>query len=67
MISVLINGETHEVPEGVDLAHLLELFSMPRQRVAVELNQTVVPRTDWQQVTLNDGDRIEVVHFVGGG
>ena len=67
MISVLINGETREVPEGVDLDHLLELFSLPRQRVAVELNKNVVRRAHWPEVRVKDGDKIEVVHFVGGG
>jgi thiamine biosynthesis protein ThiS len=67
MISVLINGEMREVPEGVDLGSLLELFSLPQQRVAVELNKTVVRRADWPQIAISDGDRLEVVHFVGGG
>ena len=66
-MSVLINGEMREVPEGVDLSRLLELFSLPQQRVAVELNRVVVRRREWPRVTINDGDRIEVVHFVGGG
>ena len=67
MISVVINGETREVPEGVKLDHLLELFSLPGQRVAIELNRAVIRRVDWPLVALNDGDKIEVVHFVGGG
>ena len=66
-MSVLINGEMREVPEGVDLSRLLELLSLPQQRVAVELNRVVVRRREWPRVTINDGDRIEVVHFVGGG
>jgi thiamine biosynthesis protein ThiS len=67
VISVTINGEKREVPEGVHLDHLLELFSLPRQRVAVELNHNVVRRVDWPATLIGDGDRIEVVHFVGGG
>ena len=67
MISVVINGETHEVPEGVRLDHLLELFSLPAKRVAVEVNKTVVRRADWPVIEVSQGDRIEVVHFVGGG
>jgi len=64
---VVINGETREVPEGVRLDHLLELFSLPAKRVAVEVNKTVVRKTDWPVIEVSDGDRIEVVHFVGGG
>ena len=64
---MVINGETREVPEGVRLDHLLELLSLPAKRVAVEVNKTVVRKVDWPVIKVSDGDRIEVVHFVGGG
>ena len=64
---MVINGEAREVPEGVRLDHLLELFSLPAKRVAVEVNKTVVRKVDWPVIKVSDGDRIEVVHFVGGG
>ena len=67
MISVVINGETREVPEGVMLDQLPELFSLPMQRIAIEVNKTVIRRADWPCIAINDGDKIEVVHFVGGG
>ena len=53
--------------EEVDLDRLLELFSLPSQRVAVELNREVVRKKDWAQTTVKDADNVEVVHFVGGG
>lgn len=67
MISVTINGEKREVPGEIDLDQLLELFSLPKQRVAIELNQTVVRRSDWPSTKVRDNDKIEVIHFVGGG
>lgn len=67
MISVTINGEKKEVPAEVALDKLLELFSLPQRRVAVELNNTVVRRGDWPETVVRENDRIEVVHFVGGG
>jgi thiamine biosynthesis protein ThiS len=67
VISVTINGEVREVPSEIDLDRLLELFSLPRQRVAIELNHGVIRRADWPQTLVSDGDKIEVVHFVGGG
>ncbi len=67
MISVTINGTAREFPAEIDLDSLLELLSLPRQRVAVELNHVVVRRTDWPETRLSDGDKLEVVHFVGGG
>ncbi len=66
-ISIRLNGETRELTSEITLDRLLEEFSLPRQRIAIELNQTVVRRTDWPQTQVSDGDRLEVVHFVGGG
>lgn len=64
---VEINGESRDVPEILDLAGLLEHLALPNQRVAVELNREVVRRSDWSGRTVREGDKIEIVHFVGGG
>lgn len=66
-INILLNGETREVPGEIGLDQLLELFSLPRQRVAIELNSDVIRRADWPGTIVRDRDKIEVVHFVGGG
>ena len=66
-IKIILNGEGREVPAEISLDHLLELFSLPKQRVAVELNSVVVRRADWPETIIRDDDKIEVVHFVGGG
>jgi len=66
-INILLNGERREVPTEVDLDKLLELFSLPKQRVAIEVNDAVVRRADWVGTLIRDKDKIEVVHFVGGG
>jgi sulfur carrier protein len=67
-----INGEESifETVPGQDtstLAALIELLSMKPDRVAVELNLEIVPRDRWSETLLKDGDRLEIVHFVGGG
>ena len=67
MINIYLNGERREIPAGIDLVRLLEVFSLPSQRIAIELNNTVIRRVDWPQAMLSEGDKIEVVHFVGGG
>lgn len=67
MINIFINGEFKEVPAEVSLPRLLELFSLPSQRIAIELNHEVVRKKDWANIVVKDADRIEVVHFVGGG
>jgi sulfur carrier protein len=64
---ILLNGEPKDVPEGVNLEGLLQMFSLPRERVAVERNREVIRRADWQSTPVNNEDRIEVIHFVGGG
>ncbi len=66
-IKILLNGEIREVSGEIDLDQLLEFFSLPKQRVAIELNSNVVRRADWPMTQVANGDRLEVVHFVGGG
>ena len=66
-IQIFLNGERREISETIKIDELLELFSLPSQRVAIELNNVVVRRTDWPTTDVNDGDKLEVVHFVGGG
>jgi len=62
-----INGEQRDFPAGLTVAALVAQLGMKPDRVAVELNLEIVPRTNWETTTLQDGDRLEVVHFVGGG
>ena len=65
-----INGDERTFPEApvsFSLAALVEILGMKPDRVAVELNREIVPRDRWAETVLNEGDRLEVVHFVGGG
>lgn len=66
-MKVFINGETKEIFDEVNLLELLDLFSLPRERVAIELNKTVVRKKDWETKKISDADKIEIIHFVGGG
>ena len=66
-MQITINGEIKELESEVSLDRILELFSLPSQRVAVELNREVVRKKDWENVVVKDADKIEIVHFVGGG
>jgi len=67
LISIQLNGEAREVPGGLTLAALVEWLKLPADRVAVERNLEIVPRGQWLQTPVRAGDRLEVVHFVGGG
>ena len=64
---VQVNGETKDLDEGLSLAELVEQLRLAPERLAVELNRSVVRRADWPNVKLSEGDTVEIVHFVGGG
>jgi len=62
-----INGERRDLPQSSTLKELVEHLKLAPERLAIELNRQVVHRADWQNIALNEGDRVEIVHFVGGG
>jgi thiamine biosynthesis protein ThiS len=67
LITIHLNGQPQQVPEGQNLQQLLEWLKLPGDRLAVELNREIVPRRRWAETPVQAGDRLEVVHFVGGG
>jgi thiamine biosynthesis protein ThiS len=66
-MTITINGEPRDFPDGLTLAALVAQLGMKADRVAVELNLEIVSRDQWEATQLKDGDRLEIVHFVGGG
>lgn len=62
-----LNGEERSVSGAPTLAALIEQLGMRADRVAVELNREIVARERWPATELREGDRLEIVHFVGGG
>ena len=64
---VYVNGETREVQGNPSLAELITELDLPVARIAVEVNREVVRRGEWGSRILQDEDKIEIVHFVGGG
>ncbi len=66
-ISIVVNGEPRAVAAGTTIAALLAELGLGQRRVAVERNRAVVPRAQHADTALADGDRLEVVAFVGGG
>jgi thiamine biosynthesis protein ThiS len=62
-----INGEDKMVEAPLTLTSLIASMGLKSDRVAVELNRDIVPRTQWPETNLAEGDRLEIVHFVGGG
>ena len=66
-MKIQINGESREMPDGSSLRDVVDTLGLAAERVAIELNQHVVRRVEWANTELRDGDRVEIVHFVGGG
>ena len=66
-VQVRINGEKREVPEGLTVSGLLEHLALNPSRVAIEKNLDILPKTDWGETRVLQGDRYEIVHLVGGG
>ena len=66
-MKIQVNGETLDFTSPLSLTSLIEQLGMKQDRVAVELNRNIVPREQWLETPLGEGDRLEIVQFVGGG
>ena len=66
-MTIFINGEARELDGVSTLAGLLDALDLPKQRVAIELNKHVIRKQEWETTNVTDNDKVEVVHFVGGG
>jgi sulfur carrier protein len=66
-VNYVLNGESHSTPTPLSVLELLQSFELAKRRVAVAINAEVVPRSRFAEVFIRDGDRIEVIHAVGGG
>jgi thiamine biosynthesis protein ThiS len=66
-MNVTVNGRDRELPEGLSVAGLLRELELAPGTVVVERNRQIVDRARHDEVTLEEGDRLELVHFVGGG
>jgi thiamine biosynthesis protein ThiS len=66
-LTIVVNGEQAEVAEGVAVDKLIKELGLKPERLAIEVNRRIVRRADWPSTTLSEGDKVEIVHFVGGG
>jgi len=66
-VEVFVNGEARELPEGMTVTRLLEGMALTGKRLAVEVNLEIVPRSSHMTHMLRAGDRVEIVHAIGGG
>ena len=64
---IQVNGEPREVEENISLPQLIAALSLKAEQIAIELNHKVIRRAQWENTLLQADDRVEIVHFVGGG
>jgi thiamine biosynthesis protein ThiS len=67
LVRITVNDELRDMPDELSLQELIRRLSLPAERLAIELNRNVVRRAEWPATILHEDDRIEIVHFVGGG
>ena len=66
-MTIKLNGDSHEIPQPMTVAALLERLEIDARRVAVELNLNVIKKAAYESAVVDDGDEVEIVNFVGGG
>ncbi|OGW19489.1 MAG: thiamine biosynthesis protein ThiS [Nitrospirae bacterium GWC2_57_13] len=66
-MNITLNGEKKEVPDGITVLGLLQHLTIQPERVAIELNESVVRKKGYSTAQVQDGDRVEIVSFMGGG
>lgn len=66
-MKITVNGEAREIDADISVAALLNLLGLPEAKIAVEHNLEIVPKSAYGTHMVGDGDRIEIVHFIGGG
>ncbi len=67
MIEVIVNGESKKIKEGTTVRKLLQALGIEEKTMASAVNMQVVKKEDWERYTLRNGDKVEFLHFVGGG
>ena len=67
MLRILVNGEEHQVSAGTTLARLLETRRLSGKRLAIEVNEEIIPRSHLKEFRLQQGDRVEIIQAIGGG
>jgi len=67
MITIVLNGEDKQVDNNISVSQLLEKLDLTEKRLAVEINQQIIPRSDFSNLMLKEKDNVEIVQAIGGG
>jgi thiamine biosynthesis protein ThiS len=66
-LNIILNGDEKEIADGIAIPSLISELGLAPERLAVEVNRRIIRKADWDSTTLAEGDKVEIVHFVGGG
>ena len=66
-IKIFINGDLKKFPSETNIVSILESLNISSKHIAIEINENLVFRSDWQETNLKDGDKVEIVKAIGGG
>ena len=67
MITIILNGNNKQLERNTTIKQLLQTLDLSEKRLAVEINQNIVPRSDFADTILNEQDQVEIVQAIGGG
>jgi sulfur carrier protein len=67
MMTIVLNGEKQQVNDNTSISQLLRSLNLENRRLAVEINQQIIPRSDFERCILNEQDKVEIVQAIGGG
>jgi len=67
MITIVLNGSNIQVDSNISVSQLLEELGLTEKRLAVEINQQIIPRSNFTDYILNENDNVEIVQAIGGG
>lgn len=67
IVNLLVNGEYVELPENTNIKDLIEHLGCQEQRIALEVNEAIIPKSSHEEFSLSNNDKIEIINAVGGG
>ena len=66
-IKIFINGDLKKFPQEIDIVSVLESLNISSKHISIEINESLIFRSDWKKTNLKDGDKVEIVKAIGGG
>jgi len=66
-MNIFLNGETHEISKSITVKDLIAELGLTGKRIAIEYNLEILPKSEHENTLLNENDRVEIVHAIGGG